>query len=189
MRWFRPVVAFCAFGGVCFAGEALELSAFVLAWGSYRFIITNPGTRSNSGWLSIGERFEDHRLIRFSLEDETLTLAHEGAAGGTTQLYFTRDPVMPKPAPYEVVGTRKRRKLSDGITDERKERQIPVWMDAWGNVALGGTAVTFDEIEALFRTLVRANAKVAVVFVHAAVGPRDNPEPRSPSVTGRREQD
>ena len=38
------------------------------------------------------------------------------------------------------------------------------------------TAVTFDEIEALFRRLVEAHANVEVVFVHAPLASKENPE-------------
>jgi hypothetical protein len=66
--------------------------------------------------------------------------------------------------------------LDDGGAAERRKREIPIWIDGYGNVALGATAVTFDEIEALFRRLAEAHANVEVVFVHAPLAPKENPE-------------
>jgi hypothetical protein len=75
-----------------------------------------------------------------------------------------------------IGGTGRRRILSEGGADERRKREIPIWIDGWGNVALGSTAVALDEIEALFRKLVEANADVEVVFVHAALASKESPE-------------
>ena len=66
--------------------------------------------------------------------------------------------------------------LSDDGPAARRKREIPIWIDGWGNLALGGTAVTFDEIEVLFRRLVAANANVELVFVHAPLAPKEKPE-------------
>ena len=91
--------------------------------------------------------------------------------GGEIEHRFKFDPV-------DQSATRQRRALDDGGTAERRKREIPIWIDGDGNVALGATAVTFDEIEALFRRLVEAHANVEVVFVHAPLAPKENPERR-----------
>jgi len=129
-------------------------------------IITNVETRVNSGWLSIDDQFEEHRLRRFNVADEVLTLDR---GDESIQLRLKHDLL-------EQSGTRQRRVLDDGGAAERRKREIPIWIDGYGNVALGATAVSFDEIEALFRRLVEANAKVEVVFVHAPLTPKENPE-------------
>jgi hypothetical protein len=166
MRWQRYLIALWFWGVLSVARAAAELSAFASAGGDIRFIITNAETRVSSGWLSLGDSFEEHRISRFNLADEVLTLER---GGESIQLRLKHDAV-------EQSGTRRRRVLGDGGAAERRKREIPIWIDGYGNVALGATAVTFDEIEALFRRLVEANANVEVVFVHAPLAPKENPE-------------
>ena len=166
MSWPRCLAVISALGVLSFARAAVELSAFASAGGDFRFILANVETGANSGWLSLGDRFEEHRLSRFNVADETLTLE---AGGESIHLRMKHEPVEPS-------GTPRRRVLDDGGAAERRIRQIPIWIDAWGNVALGATAVTFDEIEALFRRLAAANASVELVFVRAPLKPKQNPE-------------
>jgi hypothetical protein len=166
MRWQRYLMGLCFWAVLSVARAAVELSALASAGGDFRFILTNAETRVNSGWLSVGESFEEHRISRFNVADEVLTLDR---GGESIQLRLKHEPV-------EQTGTRRRRVLDDGGAAERRKREIPIWIDGYGNVALGATAVTFDEIEALFRRLVEANATVEIVFVHAPLAPKENPE-------------
>ena len=159
-------MALCFWGVVSVARAAIELSAFASVGGDFRFIITNAETRVSSGWLSPGDSFEEYRISRFDVVYEVLTLKR---GGESIQLRLKHDPV-------EQSGTRRRRVLDDGGVAERRKREIPIWIDGYGNVALGATAVTFDEIEALFSRLMEANANVEVVFVHAPLAPKENPE-------------
>ena len=160
------MIALCFWGVLSVARAAVELSALASVGGDFRFIITNADTRVSSGWLSLGDSFEEHRISRFDVANEVLTLER---GGKSIQLRLKHDPV-------EQAGTRRRRVLDDGGAAERRKREIPIWIDGYGNVALGATAVTFDEIEALFGRLVEANASVEVLFVHAPLAPKENPE-------------
>jgi len=141
MRWQRYLAGMCVLCVLSVSRATPEFSAFISIAGDFRFIITNAETRVHSGWLSIGDKFEEHRLSRFNAADEVLTLDRGGVS---VQRHLKHDPI-------EESGPRRRRVLSDGGADERRKREIPIWIDGWGNLALGATAVSFDEIEALFR--------------------------------------
>jgi hypothetical protein len=158
-------MALCFWGVLSVARAAIELSAFASVGGEFRFIISDAAAGVSSGWLSLGDNFGEYRISQFHGSDEVLTL-ERGIE--SIQLRLKHDPV-------EQSGIRRRRVLDDGGAAERRKREIPVWIDGYGNVALGATAVTLDEIEALFRRLVQANATVEIVFVHAPLALNENP--------------
>jgi len=166
MKWQRYLIGVFLFGLLSIAHASLELSAFASASGDFRFLITKAESKVGSGWLSLGDNFEGHRISRFNADKGVLTLER---GDESIRLRLKHDPV-------EQSSVRRRRVLDDGGAAERRKREIPIWIDAYGNVALGATAVTFDEIEELFRRLVAANASVEVVFVHAPLAPKENPE-------------
>jgi hypothetical protein len=165
MPWQRYLMALFFWGALPAVRAAVELAAFASIGADFRFVITNAETGVNSGWLTLGDSFEEHRISRFDAADEVLTLER---GGESIQLRLKHDPV-------EQSGSRRKRVL-DGGAPERRRRQIPIWLDGFGNVALGATAVTFDEIETLFRRLVAANATVEVLFVHAPLAPKEIPQ-------------
>ena len=166
MNWRRYLAGVWVLGCFSVAHAALELSAFIAIASDYRLILTNAETRSNSGWISLGDTFEEHRLTRFDALGETLIL-ERGAE--LMSLHLKDDRV-------KETDTRQRRTLTDDGASARQKREIPIWVDNWGNLALSGTAVSFDEIEGLFRTLAEVNADVVVVFAQSRVGPRENGE-------------
>lgn len=163
MNWQRCLAAVCFFGSWSLAHAALEFSAVVSVADGYRFILINAETRAHSGWVSLGATFEGHRLTRFDPQHEILTLEHGAEIRGLP----LKDDRPKNPA------TRQRRMLTDDGTNARQKREIPIWIDNYGNVALGGTAVSFDEIEGLFRKLVAVNADVELVFLQPPLGRRE----------------
>jgi hypothetical protein len=160
------LIAACLFAVFSVARAELELSAFASVGGEYRFLLTDAELTVSSGWLSLGDKFQEHRISRFSSSDEVLTLVRDDES---VQLRLKQDSI-------EQTGVPRRRVLDDGGAAEKRKREIPIWIDAYGNVAFGATAVTFDEIEVLFRRLAKANARVEVVFVHAPLAPKENLE-------------
>jgi hypothetical protein len=165
MKWRRYIAGLSVFGFLTVGHAALELSAFAGTSDGFRFIIIDAETRANSGWLALGDTFEGHRLARFDAQGEILTLERQA---GNIELPLRRE-TEKKP------DGRQRRRLTDDAAAKPK-REIPIWIDAWGNVALGGTAVSFDEIEGLFRKMAEVKAEVALLFLQAPLGARTNPE-------------
>ena len=158
MIWRRYVVVMWVLGFASVVHAALELSAFISISGDYRFLVVNAETRSSSGWVSLGDTFEAYRLVRFDAHRETLTIQRADEVG---ELALKDDRT-------KETATRQRRTLTDEGPSARQKREIPIWVDHWGNMALGGAAVSFDEIEELFRKLAQVNADVVLVFVQAA---------------------
>lgn len=74
MNWRRYLAVVGVSRSFSDAHAALEFSAFFSIAGDYRFILINADTRSNSGWVTLGDTFEGHRLARFDARGETLTL-------------------------------------------------------------------------------------------------------------------
>src|SRR5688572_21361512 len=130
MNWRRYLAGVWVLGCFSLAHAALELSAFIAIASDYRFILTNAETRSNSGWISLGDTFEEHRLTRFDALGETLIL-ERGAE--LMSLHLKDDRV-------KETDTRQRRTLTDDGASARQKREIPIWVDNWGNLALSGTA-------------------------------------------------
>lgn len=164
MRRRRILLGVCLVAALPSASATVELVAFASAGGSVRILLKSVESGIGSGWLALGDNFDEHRIVRFDVADEVLTLDHRGES---IDVRLRRDPVEPSGVP-------RRRVLDDGGAAAKRRREIPIWIDGFGNVALGGTAVSFDEIETLFRRLAAVNARVEVVFVHA---PKQNPEP------------
>jgi hypothetical protein len=62
--------------GVCRA--ELEFSGYVEAGKGIRFMVTDAGERKSSGWIVLGQAFQDHVLVGFDAKDEVLTVRKGG---------------------------------------------------------------------------------------------------------------
>ncbi len=115
----------------------LEFSAYLKSDGEHHFVITDKATGKPSEWLRVGESFQDAVVRRFDAADDLLHVERRG-----------------EPLALSLKGARVR-DASEG--DGQSELVLLVKGET--EFVLNATALTIEDVEAVFRKLAAAGAE------------------------------
>jgi hypothetical protein len=68
--FFLIALTWCSSG----LSATLEFSGYIESRNEFRFIITDIDEKSSSGWITIGQSFNGHRLVAFDRQKEVLSV-------------------------------------------------------------------------------------------------------------------
>lgn len=67
-----------ALGAPAQAPEPIEFSGYQQARGATQFVLVDPATKTNSGWITLGANFGGYTLVGFDVKTETLEVVKAG---------------------------------------------------------------------------------------------------------------